>query len=727
MSDASWLSIVGPNSGQGDGSIEYSAGANADPVTRRATVTLNDRSAEITQAAGTCLIRFREPSAGFPQSGGSGTVEVIASSQMCTWTASTDASWISLTSSANGKGSASVGFTVSPTSGPPRTGTIRVADQQFSVTQSEGCSYAISPVEQAVSASGADTTVSVATSPGCPWTALSNAPWITVREGASGSGPGPVRILVAPTEGPARTGTLVIAGRTFTVRQSPGCSFEVEPLAHSIPGAGGTGTVTITAAPGCSWSASSSVSWITLTGTSSGSGNGTVSFLVAQSTDSARSASITVAGRTVTVNQAQGCTFAIAPESSSVPAGGGTGTVDVTAATTCAWTAASNADWITVTLGVSGSGNGVVQFSVAATAGAARSGTLTIAGRTFTVNQTGGCPAVLNPQSTSVPAAGASREFEVQVAAGCAWTAASNVPWVAVSSGATGTGSGIVRIEVEPNPASARTGTVVAAGQTFTVTQESGCAVALSAAGQTVPSAGGTGTVGVSAAAGCVWTAVSSQPWITIASGASGSGDGSVTFSVAANTGPERTGTLNIGGQTFTIIQTAGCSFGIAPQQQTVAASGGSISVAVTAATGCNWTSVSQVSWIGVSAGASGSGNGSVQLAVQANTSAARQGTVIIAGQTFTVDQVSGCTYSIAPSARSTGAGGGSASFNVSTSSSNCPWTPVSSVPWIVVDTPTGIGNGKVDYTVQPNTSPGARSGTITLQGQVFTITQSGV
>lgn len=648
VSDAGWLSIVGPNSGQGDGSVEYSATANADPVTRRATVTLNDRSAEITQAAGTCVIQLREPSAGFAQSGGSGTVEVIASSQMCTWTASTDASWISLTSSANGKGTASVGFTVSPTSGPPRTGTIRVADQQFSVTQSEGCSYAISPAEQAVSASGADTTVSVTTSPGCPWTALSNAPWIAVTAGASGSGPGLVRVLVTPTEGPARTGTVVIAGQTFTVRQTPGCSFEVEPLTHSIPGTGGAGTVTVTAALGCSWSASSTVPWVTLTGISSGSGNGTVSFLVAQSTGSARTGSISVAGRTVTVNQAQGCTIAIAPESSSVPASGGTGTVNVTAAAGCAWAAASNADWITVTQGASGSGNGVVQFSVAATTGSGRSGTLTIAGRTFTVNQAGGCPAVLNPPSTSVPAAGASREFEVQIAAGCAWTAASNVPWIAVSSGAAGTGNGPVRIEVAPNSASARTGTVTAAGQTFTVTQDSGCAVALSASGQTLPSAGGTGTVGVSAAAGCAWTAVSDQTWLTVSSGASGSGDGSVTFGVAANTGPERTGTLNIGGQAFTVTQTAG-------------------------------------------------------------------------------DQASGCTYSIAPAARSTGAGGGSASFTVSTSNSNCPWTAVSSVPWITVDTPTGIGNGKVDYTVQPNTSPDERIGTITLQGQVFTVTQSGI
>jgi hypothetical protein len=44
-------------------------------------------------------------------------------------------------------------------------------------------------------------------------------------------------------------------------------------------------------------------------------------------------------------------------------------------------------DWISVTGGANGSGNGTVSFSVAANAGAARSGTLTIAGQTYTVNQ----------------------------------------------------------------------------------------------------------------------------------------------------------------------------------------------------------------------------------------------------------------------------------------------------------------------------------------------------
>ena len=43
--------------------------------------------------------------------------------------------------------------------------------------------------------------------------------------------------------------------------------------------------------------------------------------------------------------------------------------------------------------------------------------------------------------------------------------------------------------------------------------------------------------------------------WIALVSGANGNGAGAVTFSVAANTGTARTGTLTIAGQTFTVTQ----------------------------------------------------------------------------------------------------------------------------------------------------------------------------
>jgi uncharacterized protein (TIGR03437 family) len=84
----------------------------------------------------------------------------------------------------------------------------------------------------------------------------------------------------------------------------------------------------------------------------------------------------------------QTCNYAIAPASQSFSAGASTGSVNVTANSGCAWTASSNAGFITITGGASGNGNGAVNYSVAAnTAASRRTGTLTIAGQTFTVTQ----------------------------------------------------------------------------------------------------------------------------------------------------------------------------------------------------------------------------------------------------------------------------------------------------------------------------------------------------
>jgi hypothetical protein len=99
---------------------------------------------------------------------------------------------------------------------------------------------------------------------------------------------------------------------------------------------------------------------------------------------------LTVAGRTFTVNQAgaPACTSTINLTSANFTRVGGTGTVNITSG--CAWTAQSNSAWITVASPSSGSRNGTVTYSVGPYGGPkkTRTGTMTIAGKTFTVKQT---------------------------------------------------------------------------------------------------------------------------------------------------------------------------------------------------------------------------------------------------------------------------------------------------------------------------------------------------
>jgi len=87
------------------------------------------------------------------------------------------------------------------------------------------------------------------------------------------------------------------------------------------------------------------------------------------------------------------------------------------------------------------------------------------------------------------------------------------------------------------------------------------CTYAISPTDQSFPAAGGTGTITVTTQSGCVWSETNALSWVTLTGSTSGTGTGSATFQVSANTGAERTGTFTIAGATFTIEQVGSASF----------------------------------------------------------------------------------------------------------------------------------------------------------------------
>ena len=120
----------------------------------------------------------------------------------------------------------------------------------------------------------------------------------------------------------------------------------------------------------------------------------------AKPTTSARSATLTVAGKTFTVNQAAGsCSYTVTPASLSTTIAGGSGSLTVTTSAGCAWTTSTSVNWISIA--GSGSASGVANYFITAYTGggglAGRTGTITIAGKTITVTQ-GAAPAPPAPQ-----------------------------------------------------------------------------------------------------------------------------------------------------------------------------------------------------------------------------------------------------------------------------------------------------------------------------------------
>lgn len=202
-------------------------------------------------------------------------------------------------------------------------------------------------------------------------------------------------------------------------------------------------------------------------------GSGQSTLTLSAGTQLAGTYNVVVSGSGGNVNQALAlvvtvaakCSYALSPASAQQPPGAASYTVAVTAAAGCGWTASSNASWIAVTGGAR-TGPGQVTYSLGANTGAARTGTLTIAGSTFTVTQMGvTCTYTLRPGPPASVGGGFSASIAVLTAAGCSWTAKSNASWISIKSGAPGTGNGAVTFLAANNPAvSSRTGTMTLHG-----------------------------------------------------------------------------------------------------------------------------------------------------------------------------------------------------------------------------------------------------------------------
>ena len=178
----------------------------------------------ITPPAGQPVFSLSATSASFPASGGTGSVNVTATPATATWTAASHATWISITKGASGTGSQTVTFSVaSNTTTSARSGTLTIAGITFTVNQSAPatCTYEVAVGAITTTAQGYAGSVSVTTAAGCSWTASSNASWLSVTSGATGSGNGTVKFLAAPDTSPSsRVGTLTVAGYAIQLTES---------------------------------------------------------------------------------------------------------------------------------------------------------------------------------------------------------------------------------------------------------------------------------------------------------------------------------------------------------------------------------------------------------------------------------------------------------------------------------------------------------------------------
>lgn len=177
---------------------------------------------------------------------------------------------------------------------------------------------------------------------------------------------------------------------------SPPCAFTLS-VGATIDGYpnGGSFSVSVTPVPvsGCSWTATSQASWIHIPAGVAASGPGSFTFNVDPNPGLVRAGTLTVAGKIVAFNQSSStsaCAYRLSVGSTidGYPSGGVFHvTVTTKPSSRCSWTAVSNAEWMHITSGASGSGSGAFTFAVDANSGPARVGTLAAAGEIVVFNQ----------------------------------------------------------------------------------------------------------------------------------------------------------------------------------------------------------------------------------------------------------------------------------------------------------------------------------------------------
>jgi len=326
--------------------------------------------------------------------------------------------------------------------------------------------------------------------------------------------------------------------------------------------------------PTCSWTASSSVPWVVPleTGTQSGQ-YVALDFAVApNSSSSTRSGSVTVAGQTFSFTQDanSSCDYTLGTASGNFTPAGGSGSVKVTPnSSSCAPFVVSYAPWITIP---ESSGllidNAPAAFTVAANTGAARQGRIMIGGYVYTVNQSAlPCSYTLSQSAALYGADGGSGSFQVKASASsCAWTAkSSDTNSLAVTSGASGTGDGVVKYSAKTNSDGPKTPTITVgdsngASSIFTVTQASAysCTFTISPSPKHVGPDGTSDFFILTASQPfCKWTAASSDPTALSVQGVStGTGTSAVYYAVGQNASTKsRTLTITAGCETFTVNQ----------------------------------------------------------------------------------------------------------------------------------------------------------------------------
>ena len=515
---------------------------------------------EPTSSVSTCTYSLNSSGTSVSLNGGGGSV-TLTTGGSCAWTMSASASWISVTP-LSGAGSTSFSYTVQAnTTSGSRSGFLSVGGQIFSITQAAGagsCSYSLTSASQSFSSGSGSASFTLNTGSTCSWSVTPDASWngasawITFLSPTSGTGSSTITYSVAPNAASgSRSASLLVAGQSHVVTQSGSCGYAIYPSTQSVAASGASSNFRLETGGTCTWTAASGVNWLSVGAPTAGTASATISYTAsANGTGASRTGTITVGRQVFTVTQSaagvtsasiangdfeQGATvwsqagsqllyndparshggywlawlggynsgtdtlsqvFTVPSNASSVglrfwyniTTSDGTSsrydlmTVDVHNAATGAKLATlgslSNVDatsgWVqSSSLSLTPYRGQSIRLVFNAVTDSSNPTSFYIDDVTLTsIGAT--CSYSVTPVSQAVGSTISTVSFDVVTtpAAGCNWTATTSDPWLAISGGTSGTGTGTARVSASENTTgSARAGSALIAGQTVSISQ----------------------------------------------------------------------------------------------------------------------------------------------------------------------------------------------------------------------------------------------------------------
>jgi len=357
--------------------------------------------------------------------------------------------------------------------------------------------------------------------------------------------------------------------------QGMGCTYTLGSPSQNVAKEGGSINVSLTASgSNCLWKTGSNASWVTVTSNSSVTGSDTVTMVVSANTGStARNATVLIAGMPHTITQAaaEQCNFSLDASSQNFPSSGGTGSIGMTASgSSCSWTAtASSAQTFNAETGSLGAIPDA-QGDGPRTPGATRDVQFTVTGVSpsivgnIAVSFTGTHTFLGDVEATLIAPNGTQhRVFGYTLSPPATYgsdkvlngtytfsdTASQNW-WTTVTSAASPIPSGSFRTSNSGGAEATNPMPNTSIMTTFSsLTDMNGTWTLRFTDG----AAGDTGSISAASL-----SFMPPSEWLTVTGGSSGTGNGTIQYSVAQNTTQsQRTGSITIGNQVFVVTQSA--------------------------------------------------------------------------------------------------------------------------------------------------------------------------